>query len=295
MEKISLADGLTISSIGLGGMSLSENFAQAETVLRTALEVGIFFWDTADLYQKGWNEEMIGKILSPIRSQIILASKGGNEWNADGKSWSWNPQKKYLIKALEKSLQRLNTDYIDLYQLHGGTIEDPWEEVFEAIELMKSQGKIRAFGISSIRPNVVRKVLSISSPATIMSQYSPLDRRPEEDIFPLVEKTDARILVRGALAKGMLIDKKPTSFLQYSPQEVVRIKTWILETGYSPLAFLMRFGLSQQAVGSLVLGASKPYQVREFAEAFEIQKKIPAELIDLLKLKYSANRYQEHR
>lgn len=122
-------------------MSLPDDPANAESILRAAIEVGITFWDTADLYQKGWNEEMIGKLLPTVRDQITLATKGGNQWNDHGQGWSWNPRKEYLIQALEKSLQRLKTDYIDLYQLHGGTLEDPWEEVFEAFELMKSQGK----------------------------------------------------------------------------------------------------------------------------------------------------------
>ncbi len=295
MEKIILSEGLSLSRIGLGCMSLPEDVSQSEQILRAALESGITFWDTADLYQKGWNEEMIGKLLPTVREQITLATKGGNEWNSDGNSWSWNPRREYLIQALDKSLLRLKTDYIDLYQLHGGTMEDPWEEVFDAFELMKSQGKIRAFGISSIRPNVVRKVLSMNSPATIMSQYSPLDRRPEEDIFPQVEKTNTRILVRGALAKGLLIDKVSQAYLDYSIAEVNQIKNGITESGYSPLAVLMRFGLEQKAVGSLVLGASNPDQVKQFARAFEEQKKIPSGLIDLLKSKYSANRYREHR
>ena len=132
-------------------MSLPDSLTEGRKILESAIEAKITFWDTADLYQKGWNEEMIGKILPSVRSQVALASKGGNEWNADGKSWSWNPRKEYLIRALEKSLQRLKTDYIDLYQLHGGTLEDPWEEVFEAFELMKSQGKIRAFGMWLMR------------------------------------------------------------------------------------------------------------------------------------------------
>lgn len=295
MEKIRLSGGLEISRIGLGCMSLPDEPAKAESILRAAMEVGITFWDTADLYQKGWNEEMIGNLLPTVRDQITLATKGGNQWNDHGQGWSWNPRKEYLIQALEKSLQRLKTDYIDLYQLHGGTLEDPWEEVFEAFELMKSQGKIRAFGISSIRPNVVRKVLSMSSPVTIMSQYSPLDRRPEEDIFPQVEKSNTRILVRGALAKGILLDKPSQVYLDHSLQEVNQIKNWIADSGYSPLVVLLRFGLEQKSVGSLVLGASNTKQVQQFAKAFADLKKIPSDFIHLLKSKYSANRYLEHR
>jgi aryl-alcohol dehydrogenase-like predicted oxidoreductase len=192
---------IKLSEIALGCMSLRPEQANSKSVIEAAVSGGINFLDTADLYDQGWNEKAVGEAIKNVRSRLILASKVGNEWRTDGSGWDWNPRKSYILKAVEKSLSRLQTDYIDLYQLHGGTIEDPWDETLEAFELLKEQGKIRAFGISSIRPNVIREVLSKSKPATIMMQYSPLDRRPEENAFPVLGNTLSKVLVRGTFVK----------------------------------------------------------------------------------------------
>src|SRR5688572_11699324 len=116
---------LEISRIGLGGMSLKPGNESAGEVIQKAIEHGINFFDTADLYDKGENEILVGNAIKEFRHKIILATKVGNEWKADGKSWEWNPHKEYILKAVDKSLHRLKTDHIDLYQLHGGTIDDP--------------------------------------------------------------------------------------------------------------------------------------------------------------------------
>src|SRR5699024_6403991 len=93
---------------------------------------------------------------------------------------SWDPSKKHIKTAVKQSLQRLHTDYIDLYQLHGGTIDDPIDETIEAFEELKTEGLIREYGISSIRPNVIKQYIEKSSIRSVMMQYNLLDRRPEE-------------------------------------------------------------------------------------------------------------------
>ena len=295
MVKLSKENPIHFPALALGCMSLPESHGEAEKIIHMALDLGIIFFDTADMYQKGKNESNIGKALQGKRDQVILASKVGNQWNPDGISWAWNPKKEYILQEVEESLRRLRTDYLDLYQLHGGTINDPWEETLEAFELLKSQGKIRAFGISSIRPNVIRKVMQLYPPATVMMQYSPLDRRPEEEVFPMLEKTTSRVLVRGAFAKGILIDKPISGFLDFSKEKVVEIKSEILSLGYSPEAVLIRFGLIEKAVSSLVIGASTVDQVVKLWKGFEESLDIPDELIRQLKQKLPANQYQEHR
>lgn len=276
-------------------MSLPESCFAAEKVIHAAIDSGISFFDTADLYQKGQNEGTLGKAIQSTRPQLILATKVGNESNADGTSWSWNPKKEYILKAVEESLRRLRTDYLDLYQLHGGTIDDPWEETLEAFELLKSQGKIRAFGISSIRPNVIRKVMSMNPPATIMMQYNPLDRRPEEAVFPFLEKTNTRVLVRGAFAKGILIDKPLSVFLDFTKQRIAEIKAEILKYGFSPETVLIRFGLAEKAVSSLIVGASSVNQIIKLRKGFEESETIPEVLIQEFKSKFIPNLYQDHR
>jgi aryl-alcohol dehydrogenase-like predicted oxidoreductase len=296
MEKRTLpALEFEISAIALGCMSLRGNLKEDQKIIGAAISGGINFLDTADLYQKGLNEEIIGDALKNRRNDIFLATKVGNQLRPDGSGWDWNPRKSYILKAVEESLKRLQTDYIDLYQLHGGTIEDPWDETLEAFEILKSQGKIRAFGISSIRPNVIRKVLEMSSPATIMMQYNPLDRRPEETVFPLISQTQTRVLVRGAFAKGLLINKAAEPFLEYAAADVNEIRELITDSGVLPEAFLIRFGLLQPAVGSLVIGASSVQQVEKMISAYQQQEMISDELMREISDKIPLNQYTQHR
>ncbi|TXE12352.1 aldo/keto reductase [Algoriphagus aquimarinus] len=284
-----------ISPIALGCMSLKGNLKEDQKIIDTALFGGINFLDTADLYQKGLNEEIVGAAIKDRRKDIVVATKVGNQVRADGSGWDWNPKKAYILAAVEESLKRLQTDYIDIYQLHGGTLEDPWEETLEAFEILKSQGKIRAFGISSIRPNVIRKVLGMSSPATIMMQYNPLDRRPEETAFPLIAESETRVLVRGAFAKGLLINKPEEAFLEYTSTEVKELRELIADSGLLPEAFLIRFGLIQPAVGSLVIGASSVEQVEKIILAYQQQKIISDKLIEEISAKIPLNQYLQHR
>src|SRR5690349_3733050 len=101
---------LHISVIGFGCMSLGGNETASTTILHKAIELGVNFFDTADLYQKGLNEEMLGKAFHNKRDQVIIASKAGNQWRSDDSGWDWNPRKEYILAAAEQSLRRLQTD-----------------------------------------------------------------------------------------------------------------------------------------------------------------------------------------
>lgn len=169
-------------------MSLRNDHNENTRIIHHAIDLGINFFDTADLYDKGTNEISLGKALKGKREQVMLATKVGNQWRANGSGWDWNPRKEYILQAIDKSLERLQTDHIDLYQLHGGTIEDPMDETIEAFELLQQQGKIRYYGISSIRPNVIREYIKRSSISSVMMQYSLLDRRPEETCLDLLKE-----------------------------------------------------------------------------------------------------------
>lgn len=296
MERRSLpALSFDISPLALGCMSLKGSLKESQRIVDSAVSSGIDFLDTADVYQKGLNEEIVGSAIKARRNDIILATKVGNQLRADGNGWNWNPKKAYILEAVEKSLKRLQTDYIDIYQLHGGTLEDPWEETLEAFGILKSQGKIRAFGISSIRPNVIRKVLGMSAPATIMMQYNPLDRRPEEEVFPLIAKSDSKVLVRGAFAKGLLINKSAEPFLDYSAADVKEVRELIADSGLLPEAFLIHFGLIQPAVGSLVIGASSVDQVEKMIFAYQQHEMISEQLMQEVTAKIPLNLYTQHR
>lgn len=147
-RKIGSSD-LQVSELGLGCMSLPTDLKAAQSVLDAAIDNGINYFDTADLYDKGTNEELVGTILKERRKDLIIATKAGNKWTAGEEGWKWDPSKQHIMKAVKQSLQRLQLDYIDLYQLHGGTMEDNVEETIEAFKMLKKKG---SFGNTAFLP-----------------------------------------------------------------------------------------------------------------------------------------------
>lgn len=202
MKKRQLGNSdLFVTEMGLGCMSLGTSETEAMRIVDEAIDLGINFFDTADLYDYGLNEEFVGKALKGKRDKIVLTTKVGNRWTEEKNGWSWDPSKAYIKAEVKESLRRLQTDYIDLYQLHGGTIEDPIDETIEAFEELKKEGIIRHYGISSIRPNVIREYAKRSNIVSVLMEYSLLNRRPEE-WFPLLNEHQISVIARGPLAKG---------------------------------------------------------------------------------------------
>ncbi|WP_313428279.1 aldo/keto reductase [Siminovitchia terrae] len=280
MEKRTLGKSdLSVSKMGLGCMSLGTDSANAEKIIKAALDEGVNYFDTADLYNYGVNEEIVGKALASIRDQVVIATKVGNRWTENKDGWSWDPSKKYIKEAVKKSLKRLGTDYIDLYQLHGGTIDDPIDETIEAFEELKSEGFIRYYGISSIRPNVIREYVDRSSIVSVMMQYSLLDRRPEEVMAPLKEN-GISVVTRGSVAKGLLSDTilsikenqwEGKEYLDYSSNEIKEliesIQAKLLHDKRSLNELALQFNLANKAVAAVVTGASTIEQIKDNARA----------------------------
>jgi aryl-alcohol dehydrogenase-like predicted oxidoreductase len=287
---------LSVSRISFGCMSLEADNDSTTKLLHAAVEHGITLFDTADLYQKGLNEEIVGKALRPFRDKIILASKVGNQWRADGSGWDWNPTKAYILQAVEQSLKRLTTDYIDLYQLHGGTIDDPIDETIEAFELLKKQGKIRYYGISSIRPNVIREYVRRSNISSVMMQYNLLDRRPEESVFQLLKDNNIGILTRGNLAGGLLVDKEAKPYLTYNAAEVQAAKKAVqaISKSRSKTDTVLQFSFHHPAVTSAVVGIRTMHQLDESIHAIHAASLSTSDL-DILLSANTANVYQDHR
>jgi aryl-alcohol dehydrogenase-like predicted oxidoreductase len=295
-RKLGKSD-LDISEIGFGCMSLEGNSNENQLILEKAVDAGINFFDTADLYDKGANEQLLGKVFKNVRKNVIIASKVGNQWKQDGSGWDWNPRKSYILQAVEKSLIRLQTDYIDLYQLHGGTIGDPIEEVIEAFELLVEQGKIRYYGISSIRPNVIREYVAKSNISSVMMQYSLLDRRPEESCLELLLGNQIGVLSRGGLAKGLLVSKPSKAYLNYSEEEVEKIQSLIKEIdGFSTPSSKVALGfiLNKTAISSAVVGIRTRDQLEEVLNASNGQKLTSDELKMLYDM-IAPNYYENHR
>lgn len=299
MERRTLGtSNLHISSIGLGGMSLPTNVEEARSIIEAALAAGINYFDTADLYNKGINEEIMGTLLKPYRNDIILATKVGNRWTEGEEGWHWDPSKSHIEKAVKESLRRLQTDTIDLYQLHGGTIDDPWDEIINTFEGLKKEGLIREYGISSIRPNVLKRFLPNSDAVSVMMQYSMLDRRSEE-WFDYIKEQRASVVTRGTLAKGLLTHhwkeraQRAGGYINYAVDELINVLGQ-LDASYEDIhALALAFNLANPAVASTVIGASSVTQLEESIAAYHRISKI-GDLQQALALT-KADIYKEHR
>jgi aryl-alcohol dehydrogenase-like predicted oxidoreductase len=285
---------MNISRIAFGCMSLQAGDATNEQLIKDALDAGINYFDTADLYNNGANEEIVGRALRAHRAKVFIATKVGNQLKSDGSGWNWNPSKEYILEAVERSLQRLQTDHIDLYQLHGGTVDDPIDETIEAFELLKQQGKIRYYGISSIRPNVIREWVSRSGFSSVMMQYSLLDRRPEEEALPLLFRNNIGVLARGPMAQGLLVGKPAKDYLGRSAAEVADIAAIVKSRNVSPSALAVQYVLHHPSVTAAVVGIRTRKHLLDALGAMEappLTNGFYQELNDLS----TANFYTDHR
>lgn len=299
-RKLGKSD-LMVSELGLGCMSIGTEEKKAKSIIEAALEEGINYFDTADLYDFGENEKLVGDALKNVRDKVIIATKAGNRWNESREGWFWDPSKAHIKEAVKDSLKRLGIEYIDLYQLHGGTMDDPIEETIEAFEELKSEGFIRYYGISSIRPNVIKEYVQKSSIVSIMMQYSILDRRPEE-ILPFIHDHGISVVTRGPLAKGLLSDKmleKATSkgYLEYGFEDLKEVLPVIREKvagARSMTEIALQYNLANPAVASVVAGASSTEQIRENARAVKTSP-LTTEELTLIHSLSRADTYQDHR
>lgn len=295
-NKLGKSD-LHISEIGFGCMSLGDNTLENTFLVHRALERGINFFDTADLYDHGSNEVQLGKALKGKRDKAIIATKVGNQWRADKSGWDWNPSKAYIISAVEESLRRLDTDYIDLYQLHGGTMEDPIDDTIAAFEQLKQEGKIRYYGISSIRPNVIRTYIERSNIVSVMMQYSLLDRRPEEASLDLLKANEIGVLARGGVAKGLLAGKHPEAYLNHDAAAVAKAALAVADISGQDRSLAqtaLRFVLAHPAIAAAVVGI-RTLQQLEQAAGVSVSPELTSEEIGKLRGVIEINRYEQHR
>ncbi|REH89950.1 aldo/keto reductase [Staphylococcus felis] len=300
MQKNILKSGIQISELGLGCMSLGTDFKKAEAIIHTALENGITYFDTADIYDKGVNEEIVGKALKPFqqRNDLIIGTKVGNHLKSNGDMF-WDPSKKYIKENVKSSLKRLGLDQLDLYMLHGGTIDDPLDETISAFDELKQEGLIKSYGLSSIRPNVIRYYLKHSQIETIMSQFNLIDNRPEM-LLEEINQHEVKVLARGPLFKGLLTQKSEKVLSQKFEDGIFdydydELKDTILElrekdTHLSALTFgyLKRFN----ALGSVIVGASDVNQLKENITHFN--QDVDAYTIDAARKIVKTLKYTQH-
>lgn len=288
---------LHVSEIGFGCMSLQNSDTQQDIrILRKAYEEGINYFDTADFYGYGSNEQLVGQAISTFRKDIILASKVGNRWDAITGAKSWDVSKTYIIQAIENSLRRLNTDYLDLYQIHGGTIDDNFEEVVETLSHLVQVGKIRYFGISSIRPNVFSRYINESAIVSNMMQYSLLDTRPEE-FLSMFGQSQVSVIARGSLAQGLLVDKASQEYLQYTKEEVSIVQAHLLKLAgkfdVSPITLALQYVLKNPSVASALVGIRTHQQLQDILDAYKQLPIVPKDMWDNISL--TTIHYKDHR
>jgi aryl-alcohol dehydrogenase-like predicted oxidoreductase len=216
MKKRKLGKGnLEVSAIGLGCMGLSFGFGPAVdekegiALIRAAVERGVTFFDTAEVYGPFTNEELVGEALAPFRSNVVIATKFGWEANpTDGGKWNnLNSRPEHIKKVAEASLKRLKTDVIDLFYQHRVDLDVPIEDVAGTVKELIHEGKVRHFGLSEAGARTIRRAHAVQPVAALQSEYSLWWREPEEEVLPTLEELGIGFVPFSPLGKGFLTGK----------------------------------------------------------------------------------------
>lgn len=220
MKKRKLGNsGLEVSAIGLGCMGMSQSYppfpekGEAISLLRSAVELGVTFFDTAEVYGPYTNEELVGEALEPYRDKVVIATKFGYHIQ-NGKSAGLDSRPETIRKAVEGSLKRLRTDHIDLLYQHRVDPNVPIEEVAETVGQLMKEGKILYWGLSEAGAQTVRRAHAVLPLAAVQSEYSMWYRKPEEGLFPALEELGVGFVAFSPLGKGFLTGRfnKDTRF-----------------------------------------------------------------------------------
>lgn len=281
---------VTIVGVGCNNFGMRIDEAQTKAVVDAALESGINFFDTADVYGGGHSEEFLGKALGSRRDEVIIATKfGGGDPPTGGK-------KDRIPKAAEASLRRLGTDHIDLYQLHFPDSETPQEETLEALDELVHAGKVREIGCSNFGSTLVDEAQRISLDkgltryVSVQNNYSLLERGVEKKVLTACERHGMGFLPYLPLASGLLTGKytspdalpegtRIATLAKAAPDRVKQILTdenfaivgklraYAEERGHTLLELAMSWMAHRPVISSVIAGATKPEQVKENVEA----------------------------
>lgn len=241
MQKRKIGN-LEVSAVGLGCMGMSHGYGEPSdkkemiSLIHKAVDLGVTFFDTAEIYGPFINEELVGEALKPYRNDVVIATKFGiKPDNFDNKALVLDAKPETIRKSIEGSLKRLKTDVIDLYYLHRVDTNIPIEEIASTIKDLIKEGKVKHWGVSEAGANTIRKADAVCKLTAVQSEYSMMWREPEKEIIPLLEELNIGFVPFSPLGKGFLtgIFDKNSTFKDNDFRSIVpRFKKENLEANY---------------------------------------------------------------
>jgi aryl-alcohol dehydrogenase-like predicted oxidoreductase len=210
-KRILGSAGLEVSAIGFGCMGMSQSFGpnpgdrgQMMSLLRTAVDLGVTFFDTAEVYGPFVNEELVGEALAPVRDQVVIATKFGFAFDAQGRQTGLDSRPEHIREAVDGSLRRLRTDRIDLLYQHRVDPQVPIEDVAGAVGELIAEGKVRHFGLSEAGTRTIRRAHAVHPVTALQSEYSLFWREPEDEIIGVLEELGIGLVPFSPLGRGFL-------------------------------------------------------------------------------------------